>query len=61
MELSPPKNITFYAGVILWVMGLIAPYLPFLKNFPIQGLGSGFVFAILGGLVLILGNVLKNF
>jgi hypothetical protein len=46
--------------VILWVVGLAAPYIPAFDQFVFQGLGSGYVFAVLGGLILILGNVLKG-
>ena len=60
MQLSPPKNSTFYAGVILWAAGLASPFIPALDTYTLQGLGAGYLFAILGGLVIILGNVLKG-
>lgn len=60
MQLSPPKNVTFYVGAILWLLGLAAPYLEFMNSLPKEGLGNGYVLSILGGLVLILGNLLKG-
>jgi hypothetical protein len=62
MNLSAPKKWTFLAGVILWVVALLVGLAGFDKQFPmIIGLGAAYWLGMLGGLVLILGNVLEGF
>lgn len=62
MTPSAPKKWTFYLGLVLWVLGLLAPWLPGLQGVEVLGgLTSGYVLAIFGGLVLIIGTALDNF
>jgi predicted membrane channel-forming protein YqfA (hemolysin III family) len=56
MKLSRPKNITFWIAVILGVLGLIG----YLKVIP--GLSPyAFWLVFVGLVVLVMGNVFKNF
>jgi hypothetical protein len=62
MNLSAPKKWTFLAGVILWIVALLVGLSGFDNRFPmIIGLGAAYWLGMLGGLVLILGNVLEGF
>ncbi|MBN1536466.1 MAG: hypothetical protein JW908_07025 [Anaerolineales bacterium] len=56
MNLSEPKQITFWIAVVLAVLGILAQ----LVTIPVL---SGFAFwlVVLGFIVLFLGNILKGF
>ena len=60
MTLSAPKQATFYVAGILWIIGLVGmlamPDFQVVLNF-----GLAAWIGMLGGLVLILGNLLKGF
>jgi hypothetical protein len=60
VSLSAPKQWTFLAGVICWVLGLIG-MLAMPGAMPILGFGAGVWLGMLGGLILILGCVLEGF
>jgi hypothetical protein len=60
MNLSPPKQITFIAGVVLWIVGLLG-MLTMPSAYQIINLGAAYWIGMLGGLVLILGCVLEGF
>ena len=61
MKLSPPKQITFLAGVICWVLGLVGMFAMPGGGTPIMNIGASFWIGMLGGLILILGCVLDGF
>ncbi len=51
MKLSPPKQITFYIAALLWLLGLVNVLAPAsVAMLPAVGW-----YAIVGGLLLILG------
>jgi threonine/homoserine/homoserine lactone efflux protein len=56
MELSEPKQITFWIAVILAVLGILAQ----LVTIPVL---SGFAFwlVVIAFIILFLGNILKGF
>ena len=57
MMLTPPKKWVFWVSVILGLVGLIAklvPAIPFIGPY-------AFWFALVGLLLLVLGNALKGF
>lgn len=56
MELSEPKQITFWIAVVLAVLGILAN----LVTIPVL---SGFAFwlVVIGFIILFLGNILKGF
>lgn len=61
MNLSAPKNVTFYIAALLWLLGLLGAFIPALTTlFSAAGQGSHFWLAVIGGLVLILGNALDG-
>jgi len=64
MNLSAPKNVTFYIAVVLWVLGLIAVLSNALASLNFLAFGvngsAGATLALLGGLVLVLGCVLDG-
>jgi hypothetical protein len=61
MRLTPPKQATFYLGAVLWLLGLIGPWIPQLRDAQVMtGLSAGYVLAVIGGLVLILGNAMDS-
>jgi len=55
MNLTPPKNITFYISVVLAVLGLIGALvtIPFLSAY-------AFWFVFVGFVLLVLGLLLKG-
>ncbi len=62
MKLSAPKTWTFLVGVALWVVALLIALTGFDSRFPVMiGMGAAFWLGMLGGLILILGNLLKGF
>jgi hypothetical protein len=60
MSLSAPKKATFYVAAVLWIIGLIGmlvmPDFQVVLNF-----GLAAWIGMLGGLILILGNMLDGF
>ena len=61
MNLSAPKMWTFLIAVILWLLGLIGAWVPAINDlFTIAGQGGAFWLAILGGLILAIGNMLEG-
>lgn len=61
MHLSPPKQITFIIGAVLWLLGLLGLFIPAINNMMnVMNMGAAYWLAILGGLVLILGNMLDG-
>ena len=60
VNLSAPKKWTFVAAVILWIVGLVGAFVVG-DEYPIIGLGASFWIGMLGGLILILGNMLEGF
>ena len=60
MKLSPPKQITFLAGVICWVLGLVGMFAQ-PAAMPFMNIGAAFWIGMLGGLILILGCLLDGF
>jgi hypothetical protein len=61
MNLSAPKMVTFVIAVVLWVVGLLGAFVPGIDAlFTFASQGAAFWLAILGGLVLILGNALNG-
>lgn len=62
MNLSAPKQATFYVAAILWLLGLIGYFVPAIDQLIVgEAGGLAFWLAILGGLVLILGNLMDGF
>jgi len=61
MKLSAPKQVTFMIAGVLWLVGLLGIVTPSLQTVE-AGLpvSYGYLAALLGGLVLILGNMLDN-
>lgn len=64
MTLSAPKQATFWIAVILWVLGLIGGFVEQIDTLLGEPgiLDNGFAFwlAIIGGLVLIIGNLMEG-
>lgn len=60
MRLSAPKQWTFLVAVILWIVGLVGVF-ALGDQYPIIGIGASFWIGMLGGLILILGNLLEGF
>ncbi|MFC2064374.1 hypothetical protein ACFLXB_04680 [Chloroflexota bacterium] len=56
MKLTPPKNITFWASVLLALLGFVGQVasVPVLSTYP-------FWFVFVGFVVLVLGLLLKGF
>jgi hypothetical protein len=62
MKLSAPKQWTFLAGAVLWIVALLIGLGGFDAKFPmIIGLGAAYWLGMLGGLVLMLGCLLDGF
>ncbi len=61
MSLSPPKQVTFYIAVILWLLGLIGNWVTAIDTLVVGDAGGlAYWLAILGGLVLIVGNAVDG-
>jgi hypothetical protein len=61
MKLSAPMQVTFLIGAILWFLGLLGAFAPAINGlFTAAGMGAAYWLAILGGLVLIIGNLYKR-
>ena len=61
MTLSAPKQATFWIAVILWLLGLIGAFVPAINDlFTIVDMGAAFWLAILGGLILAIGNLMEG-
>ena len=59
MQLSAPRQWTFYLALALWVLALLARWVPALQT-EFGSWPAGYVLALLAGLVLIIGNTMKN-
>jgi hypothetical protein len=59
MQLTPPRQWTFYLALALWIIAFVAIWVP-LPDAPLEGLTTGYILALISGLVLILGNALKS-
>lgn len=55
MKLSPPKNITWWIGVIIGALGLLGK----ITNIPIVT-GLAFWFVLVALVILVLATLLKN-
>lgn len=61
VNLSAPKAATFWIAVLLWLLGLLGAFVPALQTlFSLAGQGSHFWLAVIGGLLLALGNALEG-
>ncbi len=62
MNLSAPKQATFYVAAVLWLLGLLGPFVAAIGSLPlgIAGQSASWTLAILGGLVLIIGNAMDG-
>ena len=61
MNISAPKNNTFYIAALLWLLGLLGAFMPAINDlFAAAGMGAAYWLAILGGLVLIVGNAMDG-
>lgn len=61
MKLSTPKNVTFYIAAVLWLLGLLGIWVTQISAAATpMGQGLHVWLLALGGLVLILGNVLDG-
>jgi hypothetical protein len=62
MNLSAPKQNTFYIAAVLWLLGLLGNFIPTVDQiFGMMADGGGaYWLAILGGLVLIIGNAMDG-
>ena len=57
MNISAPKNNTFYIAALLWLLGLLGAFVPAINGlFAAAGMGAAYWLAILGGLILVVGN-----
>lgn len=61
MNLSAPKKWTFVAGVIFWAVALLGGLFGFGGQYPFLNLGAVYWLGMMGGLILILGNILEGF
>ena len=64
MKLSAPKQITFYIAVILWVIALVGLFVPGLQPVAagtfLTKMGWAFWAALIGELILVLGNLMDG-
>lgn len=61
MKLTPPAQATFLVGALLWLLGLLGAFMPQINGlFSAAGMGAAFWLAVIGGLVLIAGNVMDG-
>jgi len=60
MDLSAPKQITFWVALIIWIIALIGAWLPSINTIMIGPQGLHFWLALLAGLILALGSFLKG-
>lgn len=60
MDLSPPKQVTFWIAVIIWVVALIGAFVPAISDIVIVQQGLHFWLALIAGLILAAGNAVKG-
>jgi hypothetical protein len=61
MKLSPPKQITFWVAVIIWIVALVMAFLPQTKDvIAFASQTWQYWLALLAGLILALGNILNG-
>jgi hypothetical protein len=59
MRLNPPKKTTFWASIIIAVIGFIVFFLPYLVKLSWLGL-IGFLLVVVAYILLVLGLTLKG-
>ena len=57
-RLTPPKQITFFISVALFIIAVVLRYLAYRGNSPIHT--GGYLVLLIGYLVLLAGNVLEG-
>jgi hypothetical protein len=60
VNLSAPRQYTFYLAAALWLLALFANWIPALQVDMFGGLAAGYVLALIAGLILILGNTMNS-
>jgi len=60
MNLSAPKEITFWIAVIIWIVALVGAFVPSINTVMIGPQGLHFWLALLAGLILMLGSLFKG-
>lgn len=57
MNLTPPKNVTFWVSIVLGVLGIVGTFAP---SLPVIGGALAFWFLLVGFVLLAAGNLLKG-
>jgi hypothetical protein len=61
VNLSAPKQATFYVAALCWLLGLLGAIIPAIGDlFSAAGMSAAYWLAILGGLILIVGNAMDG-
>ena len=61
MNLSAPKKWTFIVGAVIWLLGLLGLFLVDPEMYSLAGIGIAVWLGFLGGLIVMLGNLLEGF
>ena len=62
MQLSAPKQATFYVAALCWLLALLGNWVGAIGDLPLNFMGQGSTYwlAMLGGLILIVGNAMDG-